>query len=58
MRETRLRVKVLRPASGNSRAARVEPCHWSEGCAGVSLRARWDATLVYLIMLSINAVET
>ena len=46
---------------GRSRVARVEPCHWSEGYVGVSLqerlatmqvmlgvslRARWDATLV------------
>ena len=60
MREIKLRVKVVRPASGRSRAARVEPCHWSEGYVGVSLqkirttmqvvlgmslRARWDATL-------------
>ena len=26
-------MKVLRPVSGRSRA---EPCHWSEGCWGVS----------------------
>ena len=62
--EIKLRVQVLRPASGRSRAAHVEPCHWSEGhhnyvgvslqerratmqvMLGVSLRARWDATLV------------
>ena len=46
---------------GRSRVARVELCHWSEGYVGVSLqerratmqvmlgmslRARWDATLV------------
>ena len=61
MREIKLCVKILRPASGRSRAARVEPCHWSEGYVGVSLqesratmqvmlgmslRARWDTTLV------------
>ena len=47
---------------GRSRVARAEPCHWSEGYVGmslqarrstmqvmlgVSLRARWDATLVH-----------
>ena len=60
----KLPVQVLQPASGRSRVARVEPCHWSEGrhnyvgvslqerratmyvMLGVSLRARWDATLV------------
>ena len=64
MREIKLRVKILLPASGRSPAAGVEPCHWSEGYVGVSLqerratmqvmlgmslRARWDATLVLLI---------
>ena len=49
-----------------SRVARVEPCHWSEGYVGVSLQerqatmqvmlgvslqARWDATLVILIYI-------
>ena len=57
MHEIKLRVQVLRP---RWRALRVEPCHWSEGhhnyvgarratmqvMLGVSLRARWDATLV------------
>ena len=61
MREIKLRVKILQPASERSPAARVESCHWSEGYVGVSLqerlakmqvmlgislRARWDATLV------------
>ena len=61
MREIKLHVKILRSASGLERATRVEPCHWSEGYVGVSLqerratmhvmlgmslRARWDATLV------------
>ena len=32
----KLRMQALRPASGHSRAARVEPCHWSEGCWGVT----------------------
>ena len=60
----KLCVKVMRTASGRSRAARVDPRHWSEGCWGVtaakgratmqvmlvvSLRARWDATLVAMI---------
>ena len=64
MREIKLSVKILRPAGGRSPAARVEPCHWSEGYVGVSLlerrdtmhvmlgmslRARWDGTLVFLI---------
>ena len=64
MREIKLRVKILWPASGRSPAASVEPCHWSEGYVGVSLqerrdpmqvmlgmsrRARWDATLVISI---------
>ena len=66
MREIKLHVKILRPASGRSPAARVEPCHLSDGYVGVSLqemratmqvmlgmslRARWDATLVILILL-------
>ena len=34
--EMKLCVKVLRPASGRSRTARVVPCHWSEGCWGVT----------------------
>ena len=34
----KLCVKVLRPASGRSRAARMEPCHLSEGCWGVTAR--------------------
>ena len=38
MHEIKLCLKVMRPASGRSRAARVEPCHWSEG-RGVSLTA-------------------
>ena len=40
MHEMKLRVQVLRPASGQSRVARVDPCHWSEGrhnYVGVSL---------------------
>ena len=59
MHEIKLRVQALR-----SQAARVEPCHWSEGrhnnvgvslrkmratmqvMLEVSLRARWDQTLV------------
>ena len=68
MREIKLRVKILRPASGRSPAARVEPCYWSEGYVGVSLqerqapmqvmlgmslRARWDATLVHVIVINI-----
>ena len=32
----KLCVKVLRPTSERSRVARVEPCHWSEGCWGVT----------------------
>ena len=61
MHAMKLRVQALQPAM---QAARVEPCHWSEGrrnnvgvslrerratmqvMLGVSLRARWDATLV------------
>ena len=65
MREIKLRVKILRPASGRSPAARVEPCRWSEEYVGVSLqerratmqvmlgmslRERWDATLVIIII--------
>ena len=38
MREIKLRVKVLRPASG--RTAHVEPCHLSGGYVGVSLQAK------------------
>ena len=34
MREIKLHVKILRPASGRSPAARVEPCHWSDGYVG------------------------
>ena len=67
MREIKIRAKILRPASGRSPAARVEPCHWSEGYVGVSLqemrakmqvmlgmslRARWGATLVLLMLSS------
>ena len=66
MHEMKLRVQVMRPASRRSRAARMEPCHWSEGrhnyvgvslqemratmqvMLGVSLPARWDATLVII----------
>ena len=54
----------VQPCSRHSRAAHVKPCHWSEGrgvslwdrratmqvMLGVSLRARWDATLVIIIM--------
>ena len=65
MREIKLRVKILRPASGRSPAARVEPCHWWDGYVevslherratlqvmiGMSLRERWDSTLVNTIM--------
>ena len=32
MREIKLRIQVLQAAKRLSRAARVEPCHWSEGC--------------------------
>ena len=59
MREIKLCLKIMQPASGRSPAGHVEPCHWSEGYVGVSLqerrdpmqvgmslRARWDATLV------------
>ena len=68
MREIKLRVKILRPANSRSPAARVEPCHLSEGYDGVSLqemratmqvmlgmslRARWDATLVFVIIIII-----
>ena len=63
MREMKLRLQVLQATRRLSRAACVQPCHWSEGrhnnmrvtagkrattqvMLGVSLRARWDATLV------------
>ena len=51
---------------GRSRVARMEPCHWSKGYVGVSLperqatmqvmlgvslQARWDATLVTTTLL-------
>ena len=67
MREMQLRMQVLQAARRLSRAVRVEPCHWSEGCVGVSLqemratmqvmlglslRARWDATLVIIIIIT------
>ena len=56
--------ETLRAALGPALAARAEPCHWSEGrgvplrerraimqvMLGVSLRARWDATLVHVII--------
>ena len=32
MRENKLRIQVMQAAKRLSRAARVEPCHWSEGC--------------------------
>ena len=62
MREIKFCIQVLQAARRLSRAAHAEPCHWSEGCQcegslqerqatthvmlGLSLRARWDATLV------------
>ena len=62
MREIKLRMQVLQAPRHLSGAAHAEPCHWSEGChnnvgkashilstqvmLGVSLRARWGATLV------------
>ena len=72
MHEIKLRLKILRPASGRSRAARVEPCHWSVGYVGVSLQerqatmqvmlwmslwARWDATLVILIIIGLIYIK-
>ena len=32
MREIKLCMQVLQAARSLSRAAHVEPCHWSEGC--------------------------
>ena len=32
MREIKLHMQVLQAVKRLSRAARVEPCHWSEGC--------------------------
>ena len=71
MREIKLHMQVLQAAKRISRAARVEPCHWPEGCnnnvgghcrkgephttqvmLGVSLRARWDATLALSMSLT------
>ena len=56
-------IKLACASCGPSRVARVEPCHWSDvGVSvhdmratmqvmpGVSLRTRWDATLVILII--------
>ena len=55
-------VKVLRPASGRSRVARLAIGRMGVGVSlqengatmqvmlGVSLRARWDATLVLIIL--------
>ena len=68
MREIKLCVKIMRAASRRSPAARVEPCHWSEGYVGVSLQemratmqvmlgmslqARWDATLVCIMEVTV-----
>ena len=74
MREIKLHMQVLQAAKRISRAAGVEPCHWSdwsERCnnnvgghcrkgephttqvmLGVSLRARWDATLALSMSLT------
>ena len=63
MREIKLRMKLQRAANRCSLAARVEHCHWSEYVGvslqesqatmqvilGMSLQARWDATLVIVI---------
>ena len=63
MREIKLRMKLQRAANRRSLAARVEHCHWSEYVGvslqesqatmqvilGMSLQARWDATLVIVI---------
>ena len=70
MREIKLRVKFQWAANRRSLAARVEHCHWSEYVGfslqesqatmqvmlGVSLQARWDATLVS-IMYTIECVQ-
>ena len=60
---------ACKPCCRRSQAARVEPCHWSEGrhnnvgvslqerqatmqvMLGVSLRARWDATLISIMLV-------
>ena len=69
MREIILRVKFQRPASRRSLAARVEHCHWSEYVGmslqerqatmqvmlGMSLRARWDASLVTVITVATSS---
>ena len=54
MREIKLRVKTLRPASGRSRAARVEPCHCSDVYVGVSLQER-RATMQVMLGMSLRA---
>ena len=56
-----MKLNFASKSCSRSQVARVEPCHWSEGYDGVSLqemqatmqlmlgmslRARWDATLV------------
>ena len=59
-----MKLNFASKSCGRSRVARMEPCHWSQGYDGVSLqertatmqvmlgmslRARWDATLVSII---------
>ena len=55
-------MKILRPASGRSRLARVERCHWPEGCnnnvgvtAGKASHNTSNATAVTAVKMGRNS---